>query len=52
MAARLVAVCAWLSFLLLGSVAVDRSNFKTCSQSSFCRWAADTARERLREGDN
>ena len=34
---RLTVLCATLSVLLLGSVAVDKNNFKTCGQSSFCK---------------
>ena len=37
---RLTVLCAMLSLLLLGSVAVDKNNFKTCSQSSFCKLGA------------
>ena len=37
MAVRWTVLCVTFSVLLLGSVAVDKSNFKTCSQSGFCR---------------
>lgn len=29
---------AWAVLGLAGVLAVDRSNFKTCEQSGFCRW--------------
>ena len=41
MAARLLVVCLSLSVLLPSSMAVDKNNFKTCSQSSFCRSARE-----------
>jgi len=43
MAVKWAAVCMTLSVVLLGSVAVDKNNFKTCDQSSFCRYVLEEA---------
>lgn len=31
----------WLAMCLSGTWAVDKSNFKTCDQSGFCKWVKD-----------
>ncbi|CAI8037443.1 hypothetical protein GBAR_LOCUS20942 [Geodia barretti] len=46
MAARLVVVCTSLSVLLLGSVAVDKNNFKTCSPELFLQSEPQAVRGR------
>lgn len=38
MCRKLVVFCTVLSLLQIPVKSVDKGNFKTCDQSSFCRW--------------